>query len=273
LELIPFKGGKEVQQALAMGSIDIGSAGATNFFIPIAKGSPIKIIAPLAVSPTLVFVDPSSNIKTFDDLVGKTIASRIGQSSNISLGYALRKENIPINTITFEDIEGNLRPLALMEKKVVDVAVAGEYNEKIYLDYGAVVFEEWITKGYADKPMPRTVIAVNTDSLEKNKEEISSFIDAIIESQRYIKDNPDDAAVIISKQIEEATEGAVVFSVEELKEQWKTVKYVLWYEPSDVVEISKVAQEIGDIQTALSVEQIFDLSFEEKLKNAQDEIY
>lgn len=273
VELVPLKSGKEIQQTLAIGRIDLGSAGATNFFIPISKGAPVKIIAPLAVSPTQVFVRPDDNIKKINDLVGKTIASRLGESSNLALGYALRKENISLSSIEFVDIDKNIRPIALMEKKIVDAVVAGEYEEKIYLDYGAVLLEEWKTKGYANKSFPRTVIAVNSNFMNENKKTISLFIGAFIESQKFIKDNPDEAAKIIAKHIEEGSEAAIRFSVEDIKDSWKELKYVLWYEPYDFVEISKIAEEIGDIESALSLNQIFDLSFEKKLKNAQAKIY
>ncbi len=273
VELVPLKSGKEIQQALAIGRIDVGSAGATNFFIPITKGAPVKIIAPSTASPTSIFVRPDGTITTFNDLAGKNIASRIGESSNLALGYALRKENISLDSINFLDIEKNLRPIALMEKKIIDAAVAGEYEEKKYLDYGAVPFAEWAAKGYAKKSFPRTVIAVNSNFVSKNKKTIGLFIDAFIESQKFIKDNPDEAAKIIARHIEEASKGAIKFSVADVKESWQETKYILWHEPADFVEISEVAKEIGDIETALTLDQIFDFSFAKKLINAQNKIY
>jgi len=273
VELVPLKSGQEIQQALALGMIDIGSAGATNFFIPISKGAPIKIIAPSSSSPTQVFVRPDNKIKTINDLVGKAIASKLGESSNLALGYALSKDNISFSSIKIVDIEKTLRPIALMEKKIVDAAVAGEYEKKIYLDHGAVIFEEWKTKGYTNKSFPRTVIAVSSDFMAKNKKTVKLFIDAFIESQKYIKDHPDEAARIVAKHIETGSEGVIKFSTDDIKEAWQETKYVLWYEPSDLVEISKIEKEMGIIDSVLTLDQIFDLSFEKKLKDAQNEIY
>jgi len=272
-ELVPLKSGKEIQQALAMGRIDIGSAGSTNFFIPISKGAPVKLIAPLTVSPSQVFVRPDDSIKTINDLSGKIIASRLGSSSNLALGYALVKEKISFDSIEFLDIDKSIRPIALMEKKVVDASVAGEYEESIYLDYGAVLLEEWVTKGYTDKLFPRTVIAVNTDYMAKNKETVELFIDSLIASHKYIENSPEESAMIIAQHIDEGSSGAVKFSSQDIIDSWKGVKYILWYEPEDFVEISKMEVEIGDIESDLSLDQIFDLSFEEKLKKYHEEIY
>lgn len=273
VELITLQSSKELQQALAAGTMDIGSSGATNFFIPISKGAPVKIIAASTVSPTLVFVDPKSNIKTFGDLINKNVAARVGSISNFSLGYALVKENINFSSIKFTDIDSITRPIALMNKKIVDAAVAGADDLKTYSDLGAVVLEEWNTKGYANKPFPRSDIAVNTNFLNSNKKMVGLFIDAFIESQKFIKDNPDEAARIVAEHVKKGTEGVNDFSAEDVKQAWEGTKYVLWYEPSDLVEISKVAKEIGDIKSSLTLDQIYDSSFEAKLKNAQSEIY
>jgi len=273
VQLIPFKSGKETQQALALGQIDIGSAGATNFLIPIAKGAPVKIIAPGAVAPTLVFVRPDSKIKTLHDLIGKSVASRLGENSNLALGFALKKEGIKLQDIEFLDIDKPLRPLALMEKETVDAAVATEYEEKIYLEYGAIPLEEWQTKGYINKTFPRAVIAVNTDYFNENKKDTESFIDSLIESQRFIKDNPDEAAKIISEHIDKGSNGAVKFSAEEVKNTWIEMKYILWYDPNDLMEVAEMAKEVGNIESVPSLNEIFDFSFKEKLINAQNEIY
>jgi ABC-type nitrate/sulfonate/bicarbonate transport system substrate-binding protein len=273
VELFTFQSSKEVQQALAVGKLDIASSGATNFFIPISKNAPIKIISASTVSPTLVFVDPKSNIKKFSDLANKKVAARIGSISNFALGYALVKENIDFNSIKFIDVDSTVRPLALMDKKIVDAAVAGADDLKTYSDLGAVVFDEWNTKGYANKPFPRTDIAVNTDFLKANKKTVGQFIDAFIESQKFIKDSPDEAADVVAKHVKKGTEGVVDYSVDDVKQAWNGTKYVLWYEPSDLVEISKVAQAIGDIKSPLTLDQIYDPSFEEKLKDAQSKVY
>lgn len=273
VEMVPLKSGKEIQQALAIGKLDIGSGGATNYFVSMTKGAPIKIIAPCTVSPTSVFVRPDRSITKLEDLIGKSVASRIGESSNMALGYALIQEGVNFDEIEFIDIDKTTRPIALMDKKIVDASVAGQYEQSIYSEHGAIVLEEWETKGYDKKAFPRTVIAVNSDFMKDNKEVMGKFVDALIESHEFIKDNPDEAAEIIAEHIEKGSAGAIELSSEDVKKSWEEVKYVLWYEPSDFVEISKVAEQIGDVERSLELDEIFDLSFEEDLKNSHGRIY
>ncbi len=273
IEPISARSGAEIAQGLASGQMDLGSTGPIDLFIPISKGAPIQIIAPSAVSPTLLFVNPEKNIKTFEDLIDRKIGARIGSISTFALGYVLLKENISLESVELINIDSTNRPIALMEKKIVDAAVAGQDDKKTYSNYGAVVLEEWESEGYSNKAFPRTNIAVNTNFMNKNKKAINSFIDAFIEAQKFIKENPDESARIITKHIKERTDGVNDFSIEEIKDSWKGTKYTLWYNPQDLVEISRVATEIGDLKAPLDSDQFFDLSFEEKLKNAQEEIY
>ena len=275
VNLIPLKSGKEIAQTLAIGGIDIGSAGVTNFFIPISKGAPVKIIAPTTMSPTYVYVRPDSHIETLGDLAGKTIASSRGESSNFVLQYVLKRENIDVSSITFLDIEDTYRPIALMEKKIVDAVVVSGGKESLYKKVGAVILKEWETKGYINKTFPRIVIAVNADFVSKNPKKVEKFIDAFIESQRFVNSNPKESAQLVSQYINLGTNGTVNFSPDEIQESWRgdLVQYLLWYDPSVFVDLAKISKEIGDIENVITLEQIFDLRFEQKLKAAQIEIY
>ena len=273
VNLIPLKGGKEVREALALGKIDFGLGGVGHFLIPIAKGAPVKIISFLTESPTQIFVRPDKTVTKFSDISGKNVASRIGGSSYLIFRFILKKEGIDTNTINFLDIDKTITPIALMNKKIVDLALAGDGEEPLYYKAGAVLFEDWVNKGYANEPFPKSVIAVNTDFSEKNVDDVSNFILAIIDAEKYIKEHPNDAAEIIAKHIKKGSAGAVDYSPEDIINSWRVTKYVLWKDPNVLVEFSKLSKELGNTPKELSKEQIFDLRFEEVLKNGQAEIY
>ncbi len=273
VRLVPLKSGNETKQALATGQIDIGSAGVNNFFIPISKGAPVKILAPLALSSTYLFVRPDNQIKTLNDLAGKTVAARIGSSSNLALRFALKQEGVDSSNMTFLDINKTYRPIALMEKKIVDAALAQEFMDVIFKQAGAVILEEWVTKGYLKQSLPNTVISVNTDFMVKNLKKTETFIEALVDSHKFIIDNPDESAALVAKHIALGSAGAMEYSVDDIKKTWQNTKYVLWYDPNIFVEASKISREIGDIENELSLEQLFDLSFRSKLEAAQIEVY
>jgi ABC-type nitrate/sulfonate/bicarbonate transport system substrate-binding protein len=269
---IPLKGGKEIRESLAIGQIDIGATGAAQFFIPISKGAPIKIISFLTNSPTQVYVRPN-DITKFSELEGKSITSRIGSSTNLIVMYVLNRENVDLNKINFIDLDKLSSIIALMNKKIIDFAIAGDYEESLFLNAGAVLFEDWNKKGYSKETYPKSVIAINTNYLKNNPEFAKKFIFAIIDSEKYIKEHPNEAAKILSESITRDSGGAVVFSQEDILETWKTTKYILWDDPSVLMNLAKISKDIGDIKDELTTDQIFDSSFQEVLENAQAEIY
>lgn len=273
IDLVPLQSSAQTQQALSMGKIDIGLTGMASVFVPISKKAPIKVIAPLSSALTRVFVRPDSGIEKLEDLVNKTIASRIGSTGNLVLRNILKREGIDTEGIKFIDIESTVRPMALMVKKIVDVAVSGENEDRLYWDSGAVLLKDWTDKGYTEESFLRTVIAVNSDFMKLNEKKAESFIDAIIDGHKFIKTNPDEAALIVSDYIKNETSGVVDYSINDIREQWKSTKYILWREPSYFVEIARISREIGDINEDLTLEQIFDSTFENKLEKAQYEIY
>jgi ABC-type nitrate/sulfonate/bicarbonate transport system substrate-binding protein len=276
VETVPLSSGSEVKQALSAGQIDIGFAGASNFLIPISKGVPIKVIAPMSFTHTYIYVRPDNETRTFQDLIGKTIAISPGGINEYEIRRVLKKENIDANKINFAYIIDKVnRPIALMDKKVVD-AVPIDYEDlNTYLKIGAVPFEEWETKGYADHVKLDTVITVNEEFMRSNPLIVEHFMDGIIDGQRFLKSNPEESAEIVSSYIKTDTSGALAYLPKNLNDMWKNgiIVYTLWDDPAALVEMSEIAAEIGQIDKNLTLGQIYDLSFEEKLKNAQNEIY
>ena len=48
---------------------------------------------------------------------------------------------------------------------------------------------------------------------------------------------------------------------------------MIWQDPNITMELVRKAEEIGIIERELSLEEVFDLRFADKLKTAQTEIY
>jgi len=273
VEMVPTGSGKETQQAIGAGQIELASSGATNIFIPISKGAPIKIIAPSTVSMMYVFVNPDKNIKTLKELVGKNVATRKGHITNVVFNEALKKGGIDGKNINFIEVDRVLAPIALMNKGIVDAALASVSEAKGFEDSGAVVLEEWKLKDYTGIPTPSTVIAVNTDFMTRYPEKIDAFMKAFIDGQKFIKEKPNEAARLISENIYKMSNGSAGISVSEVLNEWKSIKYILWCDQNLLKDYSLAAFEIGDIEKELSINQLFDPRFEGVLKNAQCEIY
>lgn len=276
IENVPLSSGSEVKQAISAGQIDIGFAGASNFLIPISKGVPIKVIAPMSFTHTYLFVRPDNKTKTFKDLEGKSIAISPGGINEYEIRRILKKENVDVSKINFVYIIDKInRPIALMDKKIVD-AVPIDYEDlPKYSALGAIPLKEWETKGYDTKYKLDTVIVVNEEFKRSNSALVEQFIDSIIDGHKFMKSNPQETALIVSSYIKTDTAGTLVYLPENLTTMWENniLKYILWCDPNILVEMSEIAVEIGQTESNLTLDQIYDLSFEEKLKGMQNEIY
>jgi ABC-type nitrate/sulfonate/bicarbonate transport system substrate-binding protein len=274
-EMVPLKGGKEVRQALAAGQVDIGLGGFTNFMTAMAAGAPMKFIAASASSPSYVFVRPGENVKNFQDLYGKTICSGAAGINDIIFRIAMEKEGIDVEKMKFVDIEREFQVPALMEKKAMDAVVVSDQDTEMLLKAGAVVLPEWESKGYVEFAEPRNSVAVNTDYLAKNEKTVENFLDACADAHRLIGSNPDEAARLLADHIRKGSGGAVDHSPEVIAEKWKNKDTVnmIWQDPSDTMELAKKAKDMGLIDKELTLSDVYDLRFENKLKAIQSEIY
>ena len=272
VEILPLKGGEEVRLALIAGQIDIGLAGLADIMPLLTGGVPIRIIAPATAAPTYMFVRPGENIKTFQDLYGKTVLVSTGGTNDLIWHAAMSKENIDIKKIKTVDVERAYRVTALMNQRLADAAVVAEQDASALLEAGAVPMEEWEAKGYTH-PVSRGSIIVNVDFMNKNEDLMNKFIDGYSDAHRLIKDDPYEAANIVVGQIREVSGGAINHSADVIREQWTGggLKNVIWEDPVSSMDLVVQGKLTGLIDRDLSMEEIYDLRFEDKLKSLQQE--
>lgn len=274
-ELVPLKGGKEVRQALAAGQVDIGLGAFTNFMTAMAAGAPMKFIAASASSPSYVFVRPGENLNNFKDLYGKTICSGAAGINDIIFRMAMEKEGINVEKMNFVDISREFQVAALMEKKAVDAVVVSDQDTEMLSKAGAVILPEWEKKGYTKFEEPRNSIVVNTDYLAKNEKLVENFLDACADTHRLIAKNPEEAARLLADHIRRGSGGAIDHSSESIVQKWKNKDTVnmIWQNPSVTMELAKKAKDMGLIDKELTLSDVYDLRFENKLQAIQSEIY
>jgi ABC-type nitrate/sulfonate/bicarbonate transport system substrate-binding protein len=271
--LIPLKSGKEIRQAIASGWTDVALTNAINFLVLSDLGAPVKMLFPCTLSSIVVFVRPDGEIQTFDDLKGKKIYGALGQSWFV-FTRVLKEHGILESDFEFVDIDKDYRGMALLQQKIIDAIPTNIYNEGPLEELGAIRLKQWEEEGYSREVWPATFIGVNTDYLNSYSDRVETFIDVMIETQKFIVNNQEEAAELISKHINEGTVGVANFSPDRVLESWqKGVKYTMWFDTDILIDMAKFISEGGQTKSNISLEQMFDFRFIEKIRSAQKEIY
>lgn len=274
LELMPLKSATEVRQAIATGQANMGFLSATRAFAAMAAGAPMKFIAPSSVSSIMIFVRNDDEINSLKDLENKKVSGGSGGSSELVFRRAVLKEGLDISKIEFIEIDDQYEPIALTKNMVIDAIPGSLYNSEMTNNFDIKILPEWIEKGYDKEYFPITMIVVNTDFLNENPEINQQIIESIVKTQDFMSVNQEESAQIIASHINANSVGVANFTSEEILGTWeKGLKYSLWLDPDILLEMSKLSYDLGIIEKNLSLEDIYDLRFEELLENANKQIY
>lgn len=274
-KMIPLKGGREVVQAMISGQAEFGTATIVNFVPAMAKDAPIRIIAGPVSSPAYVLVRPNENIKSFTDLYGKTIAVPPKGANELALKVVLSEENVDVSKIKLLNIEKTYNMSALFGTKEADAVVVSEQDVEQLMKKGAIILPAWEEKGYLKNMPPRNFIAANEDFINQHEDIVRRFLEACIDAERLIKNNPQEAAEILAEHTKKESGGAVNYEAADILEKWqnKTIVNALWQDPSVAMRFVEKAKEVGIIDKELTQSQAFDTRFRDMLEAAQNEIY
>jgi len=184
-----FGGTGEMCKALREGEIDLAVILTEGIVKDIIAGNPSTIVQTFVASPLIwgIHVANHSKYKTTEDLKGtKAAISRFGSGSHLMAYVNAQNNNWNLNEdLNFEVI------------KNLDGAVEGLTNEQA--DY--FMWEKFTTKPLVDdgtfrridncpSPWPCFVIAVRTEFLENNKEDVKTILNIINETTKEFKDIP-----------------------------------------------------------------------------------
>jgi len=270
-EFIPIDSSKYGRIAISSGQLDIVSGGATNYFDPISKGIDLKVIAPFTADLYTIYVRPG-DINTFSDLNNKRLGARIDSGDSFILRKIFEENNLDLN-ISYVDIDPNYRPLALMEKNIIDAASAKEIDKQTFNDIGAVLIPEFVNLGYDERRFVVSSIIVRGDYLREHPQNVDIFIDVYIKSQRYIKEHPEETSKILLAELNKNAMGAKIYTDKDVSYLISNNNILLWSDPIFLEEYVRSAYKVGIIDKNLTLDDIYDNRYEEKLKKAQEEIY
>lgn len=207
VETIEFNSGKDVNNALASNSIDLGYMGTVPAASGIASGLNYEVCWMHAVLNDIecLIVKNDSKIASVKDLKGKKIAVVIGSTSHYSLLSAMKKEGLSENDVTIlngSPVEIN----AMWQRGDVDAAYIWEPTLSNFKEDGTIIFTG--KDGQNIGALTGTVEVVNKDFGKKYPKAVSEYIKVLVKAQEMYKENKDKVLSDVAKRLEITDEEA-----------------------------------------------------------------
>jgi len=213
-----FNAGPAEVEALFAEAIDIAYIGpgpAINGYAK-SKGD-IQIIAGATDAGAIFVSKQGLVIKDMKDLSGKTVAvPQFGNTQDLTLRNIMSENGLKDTTKggTVEVRQAsNADILSLLKKGEIDAALVPEpwgsrlikeAKTNVILDYDDLFREGKYTTA---------VVVVRTEYLKKNPEVVEKFLKNHVDVTQYINENPEEAKVIVNKQITELTKKGIAKDV------------------------------------------------------------
>lgn len=198
---LKFDSGRDVNVAIAAGSIDFGLVGTPPGASGIAQGLPYQIyyIHDVIGESEALVVKNNAGIQSLQDLKGKTIATTFGSTSHFSLLSALKQENIKASDIKIIDMQAP-DLLAAWQRGDIDGGYTWQpVQSKLLAAGGNIIIN---SKQVADKgALTGEFGIVHKDFISKYPEAVKTYIAVLDEATRYYRDHPKESSEALSKEL------------------------------------------------------------------------
>ena len=244
---VKFDSGRDVNTAMASGSIDFGLVGTPPGAIGIASGLPYQVyyLHDLIGESEALVVKKSSGIRSLHDLKGKKIATTFSSTSHFSLLGALKtagldpeKYKITILDMQPPDI------FAAWKRNDIDGAYIWQPTQaKLVSDGGTVIVS---SKELADKGVVTAEFGiVHREFAQKYPHIVKGYISLLDQAVHYYREKPEQSAQLLSKELELSPE-----------ESLQTMRQIIWLDASEQSKyfgqsgqpglLAKVLKDTGD---------------------------
>ena len=198
-EFVPFRGGPDLLKAVMAGECLIGITGSTDIFVFREAGSPIKMIATHTEGNHFT-LNVAPDVQKVSDLKGKAIGvTRVGATTWVFARMVAKKEGWdPDKDVQVVGLGGLDAQLAAIARKEIAAYVWGDGGavtelqgkSKVLLRLDSVT-PKWISQiQYASED----AIAKQADAIKKSQR-------ALFRALKLMRENPKDAAAIVSKKL------------------------------------------------------------------------
>ncbi|NUR83784.1 MAG: ABC transporter substrate-binding protein [Nonomuraea sp.] len=206
-----FNAGPAAVEALFSGAIDatyVGPNPAINAWEK-SKGKAIKIIAGAASGGVYLVVKPSIN--SVEDLRGKKIATpQLGNTQDVALRYWLQSKGLKTDTQGGGDVhivpQENAQTLQTFATGDIDGAWVPEpfASRMVIESKGKILQDE--RDLWPNKQFVITHLIVRQEWANANPDLVKKLLEAHVAANKFINDNPDEAAKVANQAIEKLTQ-------------------------------------------------------------------
>ncbi|WP_414039681.1 aliphatic sulfonate ABC transporter substrate-binding protein [Acidithiobacillus sp. M4-SHS-6] len=185
-------------EALSAGKIDANCQALIDTIAPVEKGVPIKVVLTTDNSAGNDALMVSNNIKTFKQLEGKTIAVRMDSIEQYLDEYALKKNDVPLNKVSFTNMSTADAAAALMAGRVGAAGVWNPWIQRIEQRHtGHVLFSSASAPGVIPD-----IVAANKSIIKKYPEQFVALAKVWYKTVQFIDKHPQQAAKIMAPHVE-----------------------------------------------------------------------
>ena len=201
IKYVQFDIGRDVNTAMASGSIDIATIGTPPGTTGIVNDLPYKIyyLHDIIGASEALVAKNTSGINSIADLKGKKIATPFGSTSHFSLLSALKQNNISENDVTILDMSAPDIIAAWTRGEIDGTYVWQPAQAQLLADGGKVILtsEDVAKKGAITGEFG----IVNNDFASKYPDVVKAYIDILDEATKSYKTQTDDVVKTLSSEL------------------------------------------------------------------------
>ncbi|MVX66449.1 aliphatic sulfonate ABC transporter substrate-binding protein [Clostridium chromiireducens] len=201
IKYVQFDVGRDVNTAMASGSIDIATIGTPPGTNGIVNDLPYKIyyLHDIIGASEALVVKNTSGINSIADVKGKKIATPFGSTSHFSLLSALKQNNISEKDVTILDMNAQDIIAAWSRGEIDGTYIWQPAQSKLLSDGGKVILtsEDIAKKGAVTGEFG----IVSNDFASKYPEVVKAYIDILDEATKSYKTQSDDVVKTLSAEL------------------------------------------------------------------------
>jgi NitT/TauT family transport system substrate-binding protein len=269
-----FGAGTEEIEALFAGAIDAGYIGpnpAVNGYVK-SNGEALRIVAGATSGGAALVVKPDINGP--QDLKGKVLATpSLGNTQDVALRAYLKDNGLSADTSGGGDVsihpQDNSQTLDAFKADTVQGAWVPEpWATRLVVEGGGKVLVDEATL-WPEGKFATTELIVSKKFLDAHPDVVKKLIEAQVETEKFIADNPDQAEQIANQEIEKITGKKLADGV--LGPAFKNLTFTNDPVASSVQQSAEDAHDVGLLDSVPDLKGLFDLTILNEVLKANGE--